>query len=276
MGFNSPHGEAVDSNGNVFVSDTDNDRIQMFTNDGTFIKAWGGFNSPHGVAVDSNGNVFVVDSENFSIQKFTNDGAFLTAWGNNGQPFSWPTGIAVESSGKVFVSDGEGDDFKVFVWRPNVTSSINMMKIANQAIWSKVNVSLNEAATTAAQVLGNNSHAVAGDLGEENGYLVYNILVIDPSLNFSKVLVDPGNGKVLFNKQLSREDMMKDEMERHQKVMASMMMGGRQQGIGMMMGPMTAQAEQTDNITSSNVTSVLPTTTTITNTTSQALGSTSG
>jgi hypothetical protein len=39
-----------------------------------------------------------------------------------------------------------------------------------------------------------------------------------------------------------------------------MMMGGPQQGRGMMMGPMTAQAQQTDNITSSNATSVLPTT----------------
>src|SRR5215218_3604966 len=100
--------------------------------------------------------------------------------------------------------------------------------------------------------------------------------------------------------------MMKDEMERHHRMM-SMMMGpqqgermmmgpqqgermmmgpqqgermmmgpqqgermmmGPQQGERMMMGPMIAQAQQTDNITSSNATSVLPTTNATTNATS--------
>jgi plastocyanin len=150
----------------------------------------------------------------------------------------------------------------------NITSSINLMNIRIQAIESKVNVSLNEA-ITAAEGIGNNSHAAAAYLGEENGYLVYNIMVIDPSMNFSKVIVDPGNGHMLFSKQLTNEDMIKDEMERHHKMM-SMMMGGPQQGRGMMMGSMTAQAQQTDNITSSNATSVLPTTNATTNATSPA------
>src|SRR5215217_5909713 len=97
-------------------------------------------------------------------------------------------------------------------------------------------------------------------------------------MNFSKVIVDPGNGQVLLNELASKADMMKDEMERHHRMM-SMMMGpqqgermmmgpqqgermmmGPQQGERMMMGPMIAQAQQTDNITSSNATSVLPTT----------------
>ncbi|HEU4447322.1 MAG TPA: hypothetical protein VFR94_21790, partial [Nitrososphaeraceae archaeon] len=117
----------------------------------------------------------------------------------------------------------------------NVTSSIDLMNIINQAIQSKVNVSLSEA-ITAAEGIGNNSHAAAVYLGEENGYLVYNIMLIDPSMNFSKVIVDPGNGHLLFGKQLSKEDMMKEEMGRHHK-MTSMMMGGPQQGRGMMMGP---------------------------------------
>jgi hypothetical protein len=80
---------------------------------------------------------------------------------------------------------------------------------------------------TSAEGIGNNSRAVAAYLGEENGYLVYNVMVIDPSMNFSKVIVDPGNGHLLFSKQLSKEDMMKDGMERHHKMM-SMMMGGPQ------------------------------------------------
>jgi hypothetical protein len=111
----------------------------------------------------------------------------------------------------------------------NVTSSIDLMNIISQAIESKVNVSLSEA-VTAAEGIGNNSRAVAAYLGEENGYLIYNVMVINPSMNFSKVIVDPGNGHMLFSKQLPKKDMMKDEMERHHKMMSLMM------GPGMMMG----------------------------------------
>ena len=57
----------------------------------------------------------------------------------------------------------------------NITSSINLMNIIQQAIGSKVNVSLSDAATTAEGSIGNNSHAVAAQLDQRNGYLVYHI-----------------------------------------------------------------------------------------------------
>jgi uncharacterized membrane protein YkoI len=90
----------------------------------------------------------------------------------------------------------------------NITSSINLMNIIGQAIGSNVNVSLSDAATTAEGSVGNDSHAVAAHIDEQNGYLVYNVMVIDPSMNISKVIVDPGNGQVLFSKQLSKEEHM--------------------------------------------------------------------
>src|SRR5207302_1702605 len=44
----------------------------------------GQFANPTGVAVDGSGNVFVADSGNDRIQKFTNTGTFLTKWGSYG------------------------------------------------------------------------------------------------------------------------------------------------------------------------------------------------
>ena len=41
--------------------------------------------NPQGLAVDGEGNVFVADSGNFRIQKFDSDGRFLTQWGSKGQ-----------------------------------------------------------------------------------------------------------------------------------------------------------------------------------------------
>jgi hypothetical protein len=117
----------------------------------------------------------------------------------------------------------------------NITSSINLMNIIGQAIGSNVNVNLSDAATTAEGSVGNDSHAVAAHIDEQNGYLVYNVMVIDPSMNFSKVIVDPGNGQVLFSKQLSKEEHMMMHRMMGPGMMGPGMMGG---GRDMMMGPM--------------------------------------
>ena len=76
--FNAPLGVATDGNGNVYVADTNNNRIQKFTSTGTFLTTWGSFsysgngqfNGPFGVATDGNGNVYVADEGNSRIQKF--------------------------------------------------------------------------------------------------------------------------------------------------------------------------------------------------------------
>jgi DNA-binding beta-propeller fold protein YncE len=75
--FNRPKGVAVDAAGNVFVTDSDNHRVQKFTADGTFLTKWGSegtgdgqFRNPRGIAVDAAGNVYVADQLNNRIQKF--------------------------------------------------------------------------------------------------------------------------------------------------------------------------------------------------------------
>lgn len=82
---------AIGSSGNVYVVDSNNDRIQVFKNDGTFIRKWGSggtsngqFNFPFGVGIDSSSNVYVVDSGNNRIQKFKNSGTFIRTWGTFG------------------------------------------------------------------------------------------------------------------------------------------------------------------------------------------------
>jgi hypothetical protein len=110
----------------------------------------------------------------------------------------------------------------------NITSSVNLMNIIGNAIGSNINVSLSDASTAAETSIGNDSHAVSAELGEKNGFLVYNVMVIDPSMNFSKVVVDPGNGEVLLSEQISKEEhMMMHEMGGRDMMMGpGMMMGG--------------------------------------------------
>lgn len=63
--------------GDVFVTDTGNQRIQKFDREGNFVTQWGGFgnsegqfNFPYGLIVDPKGHVFVVDSGNMRVQHF--------------------------------------------------------------------------------------------------------------------------------------------------------------------------------------------------------------
>ena len=76
--FNQPYSVAVDGQGNVYVAEAGNDRIQKFSGDRRFITKWGSegsgdgqFDDPSGVAVDGQGNVYVADYENTRIQKFS-------------------------------------------------------------------------------------------------------------------------------------------------------------------------------------------------------------
>ncbi len=113
--FNEPYDVAVDKEGNVFVADTFNHRIQKFSPDGAFVTAWGSLGSgdgqfkyPGGIATDAAGNIFVVDTGNNRIQKLGSNGAFVTAWGSLGSgdgQFNSPWGIATDAAGNILVAD---------------------------------------------------------------------------------------------------------------------------------------------------------------------------
>ncbi len=130
-----PRGLAVDAQGNLYVSDTANHRVQVFGPDGRLVRTIGGFgagpgqfNEPRGVAVDADGNLYVADTWNARIAKFAPDGSFLKAWGegkadfgggrratatdgtregNAKEPlgFFGPRGVAVDAQGNVYIAD---------------------------------------------------------------------------------------------------------------------------------------------------------------------------
>jgi len=113
--FDVPWGLATDVEGNLYISDTSNSRIQKFTSDGQALLKWGrdgsfdgAFFFPRGVAVDFVGNIFVADESNNRIQKFDARGSFLAKWGREGAgpgQFKSPWGIACDTLGNVYVVD---------------------------------------------------------------------------------------------------------------------------------------------------------------------------
>lgn len=123
--FDKPAGVAIDSQGNIFVMDTGNSRVQKFDRDGSFILMWGirgkgegqfmifsQSRSPYDgkgrMAVDSDGNVYVIDVDNYRVQKFDNNGNFLIQWGTEGSEngqFKKPVDIELDDQNNVYVVD---------------------------------------------------------------------------------------------------------------------------------------------------------------------------
>jgi DNA-binding beta-propeller fold protein YncE len=106
---------AVDADGNLYVTDTLNARVQVFDADGQYVKsigergnAWGMFDKPKGVALDSFGNVYVVDSGWSNVQIFNEKGQVLLFFGGRGPVpgmLKNPTAIAIDGSNQIYVAD---------------------------------------------------------------------------------------------------------------------------------------------------------------------------
>jgi hypothetical protein len=61
--FGMPHCLALDSKGHLYVGDRDNNRIQIFTQDGKYLGKLTQFGRPSGIAIDRNDVLYVTDSE---------------------------------------------------------------------------------------------------------------------------------------------------------------------------------------------------------------------
>ena len=128
-----PSGVAVDTAGNVYIADLNNQRVRKVTTDGTITTVAGngtaGFsgdgkpaisaelNDPSGVAVDSAGNLYIADSNNQRVRKVTTDGT-ITTWAGNGTAgfsgekvpattaeLNHPIGVAVDNAGNLYIGD---------------------------------------------------------------------------------------------------------------------------------------------------------------------------
>jgi hypothetical protein len=82
---------------------------------------------------------------------------------------------------------------------PNITGSIPLGSTISGAIYSKVKTNLSDAVIIAQKAVGSNTSATLAFIRPLNGYLVYDLHVKNNSNNTSyAVIVDPGNGKVLY------------------------------------------------------------------------------
>lgn len=114
--FGAPQGVALDKDGNVYVTDTLNNRVEIFDADGNYMSLFGKpgdgpgtFSRPKGIAVDGDGHIWVADEMQDRLQVFNREGRLLTyiGMGHGELPgqFKALVGVAVDKQNRVFTTE---------------------------------------------------------------------------------------------------------------------------------------------------------------------------
>jgi len=126
--FNLPRDAAIGKNGQIYVVDGGNFRIQVFDRNGKYLQSFGSlgkqlgnFARPKEIATDSEGNVYVIDAAFGNFQIFDSEGELLMFIGDRSETdgpgrYMLPSGIYVDEDGRVYVVDQWFK--KVDVFRP--------------------------------------------------------------------------------------------------------------------------------------------------------------
>jgi hypothetical protein len=117
--FYMPYDVAVDSTDSfVYVADTVNERIQKFTSNGVFLKAWDLSDAVTAVAVDSQGNVYAAEARSGCIKKFDPDGNLLRSIFPPAElDIGTYYGIAVDGDGDILA--GDSANHRIVLFDPN-------------------------------------------------------------------------------------------------------------------------------------------------------------
>ena len=122
--LNYPCGVAVNDQDEIAVTEWGNNRVSVFSSDGTHLRSFGRrgqnngeFQFPTGIAFDSHGNVVVADNWNHRVQVFDRNGNFLSKFGEQGSrdnQLQYPQGLSINGNGDIIVADTSNKLIKIF------------------------------------------------------------------------------------------------------------------------------------------------------------------
>ena len=113
--FNHPEDVALDSEGIVYVTDSNDDWIQKFTPEGRFLEIFGSkdlgrLSHPKGITVDENDLLYVTEGGSHCVSIFTTSGEFIHCFGE----FNEPRGLSVDKYGNLYVCDMNNSEVVIY------------------------------------------------------------------------------------------------------------------------------------------------------------------
>jgi DNA-binding beta-propeller fold protein YncE len=109
--FHTPHVIVVGKDGRLYMTDRENDRIQVFKPDGTHVATWPDLHSVDGLYAAPDGMLYGSGGIDNAIMRFDLSGQVLDVWNFNGT-MNYPHAVAVDRRGGVYVAE-TGDKWKV-------------------------------------------------------------------------------------------------------------------------------------------------------------------
>uniref|UniRef100_A0A3B3SVL7 Tripartite motif-containing protein 2 n=1 Tax=Paramormyrops kingsleyae TaxID=1676925 RepID=A0A3B3SVL7_9TELE len=117
--FTNLQGVAASPTGNILIADSNNQCVQIFSNDGQFINRFGvrgrspgQLQRPTGVSVHPNGDIIIADYDNKWVSIFSSDGKFKTKIGHG--KLMGPKGVSVDKNGNLIVVDNKACSVFIF------------------------------------------------------------------------------------------------------------------------------------------------------------------
>ncbi|CAF4071728.1 unnamed protein product, partial [Adineta steineri] len=145
-----PHGIFVDVNLDLYVTDCNNDRVQLFQlgeSNGITVVGSKSLNPtitlscPSGITLDAEKYLFIVDFDNYRIVGSDLNGfrclVGCFGWGAESNEFNLPFSLSFDRSGNMFVTDRENDRIQRFsLMKDSFAFSFNLPKFCQTAAWN--------------------------------------------------------------------------------------------------------------------------------------------
>jgi len=197
--FKNPWDIAISRDGEVFVTDTDNRRVQVFNESGSFIRKWGStgngseqFQEPRGVGVNQDGSRTrvsvsdpVMNSDSRRLRRFSTSGSLISEMGRS--QLQSPRGITVDSNNRIWVVDSSSTG-RVFLFDSDGSYNNSWTPDGNGSLSSPHGIAVFKD--------GNTTYVYVSNTGN-NKVVKYEYTGSD--LNFVKAAGSQGSGSSSFN-----------------------------------------------------------------------------
>ncbi len=117
-----PNSAVADARGRVYVSDSNNGRIQILDRNGNWLETLRGFSLPRGMTIDEDERLYVVDGIGHVVRVFDVTGEKpmplfdFGDYGTDSGEFNYPNDIAADKTGRLYIADRASHRVQVWVY----------------------------------------------------------------------------------------------------------------------------------------------------------------